>query len=286
MRSVSGSPMPYRSWVAFVSPERSTSAGRLGLHPEGQLERLDHALHPAVGLDPLEQPAVHPLDEVEPPPLHAGARLVIDQVLDRGLLAGRHVHRRPLMGRRQEAGAIGPHVAIGVDRDEARQVLVLGPQPVAEPRAHRRPHIDRDSGVKLERGRGMGLVVGVHGPEQAEVVGHTRQVRHQVRDHHAGVAAGANRGDRSQRQVLVHADRDLVAVDRRADLLAVLPRDQRLGIEQVELRRTSLHEQEDHAPGAGRSAADGRERATGRSGEPAHHPLKGQGAEATRGGPQ
>ena len=140
---------------------------------------------------------------------------------------------------------------------------------------------------KLERGRGMGLVVGVHGPQQAELVGHTRQVGHQVRDHHAGIAAGADRGDRRQRQVLIHADRDLVAIDRRTDLLAVLPRDQRLGIEQVELRRTSLDEQEDHALGArGEMRCAGRERAAGRSGEAAHHPLKGQGAEAARGGTQ
>ena len=92
-------------------------------------------------------------------------------------------------------------------------------------------------------------------------------------------AAGADRGDRRQRQVLVHADRDLVAVDRRTDLLAVLPGDQRLGIEQVELRRTSLDEQEDHPPGArGEVRRAGRERAAGRPGEAAHHPLEGQGS--------
>ena len=97
--------MPYRSWVACVSPERSTSARRLGLHPESELVRLDHSLHLTVGLDSLEQPTVHPLDEVEPAPLYGRARFAVDQVLDRGVLPGRHVYRRSLVGRRQETGA-------------------------------------------------------------------------------------------------------------------------------------------------------------------------------------
>jgi hypothetical protein len=103
--------------------------GRLGLHPEGQLEGFDHALHAAVGFHPVEQAAVHPLEHVEPLSLYGWARLVINQVLDRGSAASRNVHRRPLVRSGQEPCAIGPHVAIGMDRDEARQVLGLGRSP-------------------------------------------------------------------------------------------------------------------------------------------------------------
>ncbi len=133
----------------------------------------------------------------------------------------------------------------------------------------------------------MGFVVGVYRPEQAEIVGHARQVGHQIRDHHARIAARANRNGRRQRQVLIHADRDLIAVDGRADLLAMFLGDQRFGIKQVELRRTSLNEEENHSLGTWSEVRwASRERARGRPSEAAHHALERQAAEAARGGSQ
>lgn len=59
-----------------------------------------------------------------------------------------------------------------------------------------------------------------------------------------------NRRDGFHRQKLFDAHAKLRVVDRSGDCLSVLAGDQRLGIEQVRLRRPSRHEQEDHAFGA------------------------------------
>ena len=140
------------------------------------------------------------LGEIHALPLNGLAARSVPQILDRQRLAvERHRQRRSLMCGRQKARAVCPHAGC-MDADEARQILVLGAEAVADPRAHRRPHFGEDAGVKLVRRAGVLRVVGVHAAQQADVIRDARQVRQQIGDHHARLAARPHRSHRSQRE--------------------------------------------------------------------------------------
>ena len=78
--------------------------GRLGLHPVGQLERLDARLELRVVLAAVGVPLVEPSHQVELPALLVGSRGVVadvlDQLVDVGVLG---VDVGPLVGAGQEA---------------------------------------------------------------------------------------------------------------------------------------------------------------------------------------
>ena len=70
--------------------------------------------------------------------------------------------------------------AVGRQHHERREVLVLGPEPVGDPRAHRRP---RQNHAALMEHAARLLVIRIgreHRPDDAQLVGHGRQVRQQL----------------------------------------------------------------------------------------------------------
>ena len=166
---------------------------RCGLHAEGKFHVLDHPFHVGVAVDLIEQPLVELPGEIKSLPLNGLGGRSVPQILDRQcLVIERHRERRPLMCGRQKSRAVGPHAGC-MDTDETRQILVLGTEAVADPRAHRRPNFREDARVKLVRRAGVLRVVGVHATQKADVIRDVRQVRHQVGNHHARLAARPNR---------------------------------------------------------------------------------------------
>ena len=89
----------------------------------------------------------------------------------------------------------------------------------------------------------MRLVIRLHGPEQAEVVGEFGKVWEEIRDHHAALATWTNRQDRSHGKELVDSKSDLIIVDGSLNSLAVIPCDEILGVEEIRLRRPTLHKE-------------------------------------------
>ncbi len=169
--------------------------GRLGLHAERELVRVDHALHHAILRHAIEQPAVHRLHEIDLAPLlgrrssagRSGSEWRIAWDLS-GCCRSRFPDVRPA----EIAEPCAPDVAAGVNADKARHVLVLGAQAVTHPGAHRRPHFVDHARIELQRRQIVGRIVDLHAVQKAQFVGHSRQVRHQVRDHRARLAARAN----------------------------------------------------------------------------------------------
>ena len=81
------------------------------------------------------------------------------------------------------------------DRDEAGQVLVLGPQAVQHPRAHRRPDEVRRAAVQEQRRRAVGDPFGVQRVDEAQVVDVPADLGKQLRD----PAAASGRAGRTSR---------------------------------------------------------------------------------------
>ena len=104
------------------------------------------------------------------------------------------VEGRALKHGRQESRApvVRPdlrHAARIGNGDERRQVLVLGAQGVAHPRAHAGKAIEGEAGAHLIFGRAVRVGLGRHRVDEAHVVRQVGQVRQQVGDHLAALAA-------------------------------------------------------------------------------------------------
>jgi hypothetical protein len=182
--------------------------------------------HDAQGLDMLpgeiaDEAAVQAVHEVDALALHFVAGGQVAEIGDgRGLVAQRDGERRALMDGGKKRGAVFAHAA-GLDGNERGQVLILRAEPVADPRAHRRTHFRKGAGVELQRRARVLRVVGVHAPQQAEIVRHPGKVRHQVGNHHAGLAARFHRRHGPEREILFRADLRDLGSQRRINFLAV-----------------------------------------------------------------
>jgi len=116
-------------------------AGHVGLHPVGQLERIDCGLQFVVLAGPFHLLPVDRLQEIKLLALLAGRDSVVRDVADAGL---GHGHARPpdhgpLVDGGQKRIRIVARPAVGrrrADGHEPRQVFVLGAKPVRHPRAH------------------------------------------------------------------------------------------------------------------------------------------------------
>ena len=135
--------------------------GRLGLHAERELVRFDAALQREVGSRRCELAALPALQQVDLGALHGGAdRLVLEEV--DGGLGGVHprvADRGAVVGGGEERGRVVLHAAVLVrrtDGDEGGQVLVLGAEPVRDPRPHRGPHEAVAARVHREDGAAVG----------------------------------------------------------------------------------------------------------------------------------
>ena len=98
------------------------------------------------------------------------------------------VHRREEAAAEDAPPGVGL-VAAGEEDDKAGQVLVLAPQPVGHPRAHARTSEARAARLQEKLAGRVVELVGVHRLQDRHLVHDPGEVRQQVRDDGAGVAA-------------------------------------------------------------------------------------------------
>ena len=125
-------------------------------------------------------------ERVELPPLRSLRQPlvadVLDELVDLGVL---RVDVRSLIDARQKRRLpvlrLLNRIAAGDHRDEAGQILVLGPQAVGEPRAHAGPHQPRLAAVHQQQRRLVIGHVGVHRADDGDVVDVLGRVRERSR---------------------------------------------------------------------------------------------------------
>ena len=165
--------------------------------------------------------------------------------------------RYTLMVRRQEP--VAPRLRIQRlaarpqrhQHHERRHVFVLAPQPVTQPRPHRRPAADLRSCLHEDNCRLVIDRLGVHGFDEAQLVDDAGGIRKQVAHPCAAFAVLLERRERLYQGkcglVGDHARISLRATDR-IRYFSSMPRFQRrLVVEQFHLRRTAALEEVDDA---------------------------------------
>ena len=233
--------------------------GRLRLHAEGHLVAREAGGELGLVGEAARVAAVQLADEVELGALHLRSdRIRREQVGDR---LGPALDAHALVHRREEGGApvarSVDHRALVVLHDhEVGQIAVLGADAVADPGAERRLAGDDRPRVHLADAGGVVESVGLAGADDRQVLGAFRDVRNPVGEPLAGlgVPSPLPLGGQQRGSGFSHRGDDLAEAV--GQLLAGELLQERLGVEQVHLRRTALHEEEDHALGAGRDGAD------------------------------
>ena len=111
-------------------------------------------------------------------------------------------------------------------------------------------------------------VIGVHAAQEAQVIGDGGEMRHQIGDHHAALAAWAHRCHGLECEELVGANLGDFLAQGRVNLLPVFAGDEVFRVEEIHLRGTTLHEEEDDALGPWHHAGEaGRNRIRSRAGD-------------------
>jgi hypothetical protein len=160
---------------------------------------------------------------------------------------------RSLIERRQEpAGPVVRRIdrrAAGIGEDHVRgQALRFGAEAVDEPAPHRRATGDAgDAAVEVADRDFVAVVPGVHGAEQADIVHDAGGVREEFRDFGAALAVLLEL-PRAAEQFLARAV-DEAEVDVPLVILAVVPGEFRLRVEEIDVARPAVHEQRDHRLG-------------------------------------
>ena len=233
----------------------------LDLHAKRRLEGLDAAVEDRL-LGMLRGILlVHLAEQVELPPLLTERRRAAADVLDH--LLQRHV-------RRGDAGAAAPwrqkrvaprpvaasDTALRGKCDQGGEVLVFSAQAVDRPGAQAWPHRCEVAGVHQHLGDLVYRALRNHRADHAEFVGMGGELREQFADLHAALAVLLELEWR-----LLQLPGEAVAADEFAgglervlpivlhhvvDLLAVILRERRLGVEGVDLRGAALAEDLDH----------------------------------------
>ena len=170
------------------------------------------------------------------------------QMQDR-LLAG--PHRHALIGRRQIAAAPGRRAALESaarigQHDERRQVAVLAPQAISHPTADARPAHQDAAGVHLIDRLRMIHAVAVQAADHAQLVGMFGDLRQEVADLQARLAARPKRLDRREQRILGHFAPRHHHAEALGQRLAGVLHEVGLGIEQIDMARPAVHEQPDH----------------------------------------
>ena len=179
-----------------------------------------------------------------------------------------------LVPRRQEAGApqareqrlgLVEVAALRDEHDESGQVVILAAQSVTHPRPHRRA-----SGLlkpALNEGDRRVVIdgIGLHGLDERDVVHHLAGVGQEFAQFRSGLSVllelEHRRGYRQPILAGGHAGDPLALADRIREILAVKLAQQRLVIEQVDLRRRAGLEHVDHALRLGGEVREARETA-------------------------
>ena len=162
-------------------------------------------------------------------------------------VTGGHESARPVLGAVDRAAFAGEH------HDEAGQVIVRRAEAVIDPRAEGGAAALQAAGVHHQQAGAVDGRLGRHRVEERDVVDAVAEVREQVADPFAALAALAEFPARLDDAAFVlvpaaaerfHGDRFAVHADHR-----------RLVIERVDVARPAVHEQKDDALGFGRAAA-------------------------------
>ena len=133
-------------------------------------------------------PQIQLTNQIQRRPLPAGEFVGRQQIEDRRSLVAQ---ARRLKRGRQESVRIIRRAAErpGVEQHHvARQILVLGTEPVRRPRAEARLADAHVAGVKLVTGGRVIVRVGLHRVDEAQVIDVPRDVRKQLADPHPGLA--------------------------------------------------------------------------------------------------
>ena len=221
---------------------------KLGLHPECEFERIDPRLQRRLRsrlrqMPLIDLPQLRQLGFLHRP-RHLGIADVLHPRIDRR--DARVADRRPLVGRREKGRAPVVDPAMRerrADRHKRRQVRVLRPEAIRSPRANTRPHEVIAARMQLHHRPAVGRVRAMHRVDHAQVVDMLGDMREQFAHRNPALA------------VLLELPRRLEQVVRRRELnarlierqrFAIVPIEQRLGVERIDLRRAALHEHEDH----------------------------------------
>jgi hypothetical protein len=129
------------------------------------------------------------------------------------------IERRALKRRRQECAvpvirADLRHAAGIGNCHERRQVLILGAEGVANPRAEAWKAVEREAGAHLVLGRAVRVRLAGQRMDEAQVVGQLGHVWQQVRDHLAALAAGAEFPRRTRQVAVLALKCDQLAIAR------------------------------------------------------------------------
>ena len=248
MRSVAGSSRPYRACVAAVSRQLNR-LGRLGLHAKRQLVALDPGVelglvNPRKKMAPVELAEVFEL-ALLPRRRNARGRLQIRNRLHSA------VELRPLIDRRHETRSPVPRAAgdcgtRGVlHHHETRQVGILAPEPIGHPASERRTTRERRARVHLADTANMIEPVGPARLDHRQVVCARRDVREPVRNPDPALSVLLPFSPGCQKRRAAFAHRCDHRFEARGQRLPGQTVERGLGIERVDVARTTFHEQED-----------------------------------------
>ena len=151
-------------------------------------------------------------------------------------------------------GLVARPLHLGEQDEVVRKVAVLAAEAVARPSAEARPAGDLVSGQELRHGRGVVDLVGVHRPDDAEVVRHGLQVREPLAEVLPALAAAFELRGRGLDELLLargHGGQALAAPHGFGELGAGERREAGLLVEEFDLRRAARLGEEDDALGLG-----------------------------------
>ena len=153
---------------------------------------------------------------------------------------------RPPDGRVLRHALIDPRI----HDDVVRQILIVGSERVAHPRARRRPAGQLKSGVQELRRRIVVHVLRVHRLDEAQIVGNVRGVGQQVADPRAALPPllelRERPEDRERRLTRRHRREAAPGSDRFGHLLPVHLLEHRFVVHRVDVRDRAQHVQLDH----------------------------------------
>ena len=241
--------------VQAVEPPRRLGLGLdvedLGgvlLHLEGQLVAGDAGGQLRVAAPLFEMAGVLPVKLVEQPALqlrgHARRQVEVQDGRARGadhhaLVVGGHVATAPVLGSADRAaGAVEHH-------HEAGQVLVLGPQPVVDPGAEGGVSAQQVARVHQQHRRAVDRRLGVHRVDEGDVVDALAHVGKEIRDVLAALSVLLEGPLGSDDAPFVPCPTPAPGLD--LDRLPVQGVEPGLVVEGVDVARTTVHEEEDHA---------------------------------------
>ena len=232
----------------FALPGQIERFGGFPLHAKRQFERGDPGVELAVGLAALLVELVQAAEGIELGSLMVERSGLVGDIGNRILQIS---DEGTLVGTRQKAGS--PKLGSlkhsrRTDHDKAGEVLVFRAKSVGEPRPQAGTGEGLLAGAHLERRPGVIDVVGMHRADDADVVDARGQARQQLADFDPGFAVAVEFPRRGKQ---IARFRPLKFRLFKRQRLAVIGRQSRFGIEQIDMRRSAGHIEKNHPLGFG-----------------------------------